>query len=101
MTNQQAIEILNNELDDNIWAKPEFELREAINTAIKALEQTRWVPVSERLPKESGYYLGYSKYGERFVIYFDLEADNYYQPKWSDPGEVVAWMPLPEAWEGE
>ena len=82
------------------------EQKEALDMAIKALEQTRWIPVSERLPEKP--------YG-CIVTVMDTnpmtcdEFENIYPDfvgwdgeNWNDadgdsiPFEVIAWMPLPE-----
>lgn len=81
---------------------------------IKAYEQTRWIPVSERLPKEEGIYLvtfrseckaylvGYgtcrmSVRGKKIGYgWYDLHDAVYFDEK-----SIIAWMPLPEPWKGE
>lgn len=73
-------------------------------------EQMKWIPCSERLPKESDYYM---------ACVYDEEVDDYdYRKTWfaheddydMDESEwrelqpfekVVAWMPLPEPYKGE
>ena len=66
--------------------------------ALKALESTRWIPVSERPPEKDGDYL----------VTLDFEWGREIEMGWLIDGEwnpnghaVVAWMPLPEPWEGE
>lgn len=52
MTNEEAREILKRvEIAKPIKFEDYADMREALDMAIKALEQTRWIPVSERLPK--------------------------------------------------
>jgi hypothetical protein len=77
----------------------------------KALEQTRWIPVSERLPDDHDWYVivvkekstGY-QYIPRIASYnhdncwsiIDTEdADK----DWLDDLVCIAWMPLPEPYE--
>lgn len=73
-------------------------------------ERMEWIPCSERLPKESDYYM---------ACVYDEEVDDYdYRKTWfaheddydMDESEwrelqpfekVVAWMPLPEPYKGE
>lgn len=70
----------------------------ALEMAIQALEQTRWIPCSERLPEESHAVLVWCP--ERKNIYCAC----YEEKQWWIFGayfkkvelEVVAWMPLPE-----
>ena len=74
---------------------------EAYKIAIKALEQTRWIPVSERIPDASDYCLCCDKSGY-ITIGFVAE----YSKQWCfDDDEVdidvIAWMPLPEPYKEE
>ena len=83
------------------------EEMESIEMAIKALEQTRWVPVRERLPEPgltvrniTKYYLVQGEYGDMFVACYD--GDKWQQIFNYDreiEEKVVAWMELPERYE--
>ena len=64
----------------------------ALDEAIGRLEQTRWIPVSERLPEEEGLYLVYTE-EQPYVCPFDGR-------EWHID-EVIAWMPLPEPYKTE
>lgn len=74
---------------------------EAYEMAIKVLEQTRWIPCSERLPEDNihvlcQFYLGgmgecYLAHGVFHVVGGIVMTCN----------EVIAWMPLPEPYGGE
>ncbi len=78
---------------------------EAKQMAIKALEQTTWIPVSERLPEDSGNYLiTYCLQDEietQEAVYVKGEEED----KWFDITNieitlaVTAWMPLPKCYE--
>lgn len=67
----------------------------------EALKQQRWIPVSERLPKENEPVLFWASYYGRWATgYFDrLTSDN---AAWfdSDEGDAILsgthWLPLPE-----
>lgn len=67
-----------------------------------AQPEPRWIPVRKRLPGSSGNYLVCTKSigwnGEEYVVidiaYWDGSAG------FHKAAEVVAWMPLPEAYKG-
>lgn len=127
MTDKEAREIIIEERDSlkaNPMVKVEDCLYEAFDLAIKALEQTRWIPVSERLPEIKQHVL-LSCYGR--VIYGRMisEDENSGYPVFEicdNVGEkrpivlettvhseyttnrIKAWMPLPQPYaesEGE
>lgn len=54
----------------------------------------QWIPCSERLPEEGGYYLTTTMYQEVYCDYWN--GDNFDRTEM-----VIAWMPLPEPWKGE
>lgn len=59
----------------------------------------RWIPVSERLPKEMGTYMTTIDYGEHGLV----TGQRYYYGrglKWNDEC-VIAWTPLPEPYKAE
>jgi len=70
-------------------------------------QQTRWIPVSERLPKYGKDVLTCSNDG--FIEIQSIENDvwdeyNYWENQngaWSDFDEVIAWQPLPEPYKAE
>lgn len=55
MTIDRAIEILNPEHRENYDGMD--EVNEACRMGMEALERTRWIPCSERMPEEKGCYL--------------------------------------------
>lgn len=74
------------------------EILEAYDMAIEALEQTRWIPCSERLPENEGVYLVTFKLS--FMNF--IEVCTFTKAGWNKVGydEVIAWMPLPEVYRG-
>ena len=82
-----------------IKALEQTELNSSYNSIKTELAQTRWIPVSERLPEHKGDYLVTFKLLFTYpveVCYFDGQA-------W-DKGQydaVLAWMPLPKPYKGE
>ena len=87
---------------------------EALNMAIEALEQTRWIPVSERLPETNDEmlvtYIVNGNHKKRYVetaTYFDFGEEgewNSVNAEYRIPGtkvEVIAWCELPEPYKTE
>ena len=74
--------------------------------------QGEWIPCSERLPSDDNNYLIVDGDGEMAVGYYRDDADAWdnccfgwleREDEDEQPirlGKVVAWMPLPEPWEG-
>ena len=94
MTREEAI----------ISIKEAYGNSEYTDAIIKALEQTRWIPVSERLPKAGEYvgdvdkyYLVQNEYGDMLVARY-THGEYWEQIFQFKPicDEIVAWMPLPE-----
>lgn len=87
---------------------------EACKGAIELLEQTKWIPVSERLPEEYESvmvtvieeYRGVKHYGiypeARYSKNFGWEwAYESGADYWEEINGVIAWMPLPEPYKAE
>lgn len=73
-------------------------------------EQPRWIPVSERLPDNTGWYLITFKnsYGDDAIVceMSYRKPENYWTDKdisrkILDNDEVLAWMPLPSPYKPE
>lgn len=67
-------------------------------TILKAL-RTEWIPVEERLPEESlNSVIGWDEYRERCCFV------QYYAGSWhlgDESVRIIAWMPLPEPYQGK
>lgn len=87
---------------------------EAIDYIIKALEQPKWIPVSERLPEDRKEKLVYlssnritiAKYSSRIIPLAPYKSMGWgYEPKYHfidfETEEVIAWMPLPDPYKAE
>ena len=71
-------------------------------------EQTRWIPVSKRLPEKRGRYLAYivGKYDTDYQYimtceYFESDLWCWFPDDECASDNVVAWMPLPEPYKAE
>lgn len=81
LSNTEAIEAIRNNYPPENYSV----LREALDMAIEALERTRWIPVSERLPDVKQAILatnGISRYTTTYL------------PEWDS--SFTHWIPLPE-----
>lgn len=60
-----------------------------------------WIPVTEKLPEESGGYLAYcGEYDGICILYYEvLKTKGRWRSKWKY--DVTHWMPLPEPPKGE
>lgn len=112
--------------------KPKFintEYEEYISMAVQALEQQRWIPVSERLPenlqtvnvtwenhqpepyyhdiKDRSFVATAVYYNEDWYWYSTTCADYLGEygrndvDKIDEAIEIIAWMPLPESYKAE
>lgn len=67
------------------------------HNALEALEM-RWIPCSERLPDDDGYYLVSTESGGVDIAYINEHGSWYVFSR----DYIVAWQPLPEPYkEGE
>lgn len=101
-----------------VWYDTQFDdarFEKARRISIEALESVaipsadRWIPVSERLPKEEDYKPSYEVSDGAVLVTTEdgLVGEGYFYDStktWSDiednPISVKAWQPLPESWKG-
>ena len=79
---------------------------EAYQRAIDAVEQTTWIPVSERLPEDRELVLFSTKTdrvfeGRFFADNTDIQWYSFRDETFAWNNVVTAWMPLPEPYKGE
>lgn len=70
---------------------------EAKQMGIEAIEQTRWIPVSERLPEDGTWNL-FTDGNMVSVERYKADAMDHFYPngRWFSLNEAIAWMPLPK-----
>jgi hypothetical protein len=78
---------------------------EALDMAIKSLEQTKWIPVNEKLPEDYDLILFSTKTEVFEGRYFDDNTDRQWYSFRDDTfawnNVVTAWMPLPQPYKAE
>jgi len=91
------------------------QLAEWLKELKQLREQIRWIPVSERLPKERDWYLAVFKESDtgfqlipRVADYigrgenkWQLMDEDSLSSEYRDLLECIAWMPLPEPYKAE
>lgn len=113
MTRKEAITILmnSNEYHHAKGELPHSALSvEAFNMAIEALKEPKqgeWIPCSERLPEEHGYYIVQTDGSHNAVIDIAEYGKFFRKPEyecvweWNKASKIIAWMPLPEPYKEE
>lgn len=85
---------------------------DACKGAIELLEQSKWIPASERLPEDCRPVLIYAWNVHHVIARYDnFRTENGYKKCWVTADawngnkeikhEVIAWMPLPAPYEAE
>ena len=84
-----------------IPAPPEAnEFKAEVYKVIQQMETVgRWIPCSERLPKEDGFYLVTITDGEQIAVCKMPFIESEWKGNLFDD-EVIAWMLLPKPWKG-
>ena len=108
MTREEAVQILSTRDKYGVLCGYTGGYTEALDMAIEALHQTKWIPCSERLPDaeygEGDSVLCCTELGLMYILYWN--GGNWcvstgephiwvnHKTGWHD--RVIAWMPLPE-----
>ena len=66
---------------------------DAVNMQPTIQPEPQWIPCSERLPEEPGYYITSNEYGG---VTEDFYCDDYFWNADRNAYKVIAWMPKPE-----
>lgn len=89
-------------------ARTHKQLGEWLIELKKLREQTRWIPCSERLPKENEYvgdvckyYLIQDEYGDMYVAHLSSVGWIPINSLKAISDEVIAWRPLPKPYKAE
>lgn len=99
MTIDRAIEILDPGTFPDVSGD---EAAEACRMGMEALERTRWIPCSERLPEKAGFYLVATPRGIEIMEFSSGDKRYRGTPCFMSEalgkvsGYVTHWMPLPE-----
>lgn len=96
LSNEDAIEVLKNDIEICT-----IQQKQACDMAIKALEQTRWIPVSERLPELGEKVLCQCRANIYEVLKLTVDGWYYNPNHCYMESFVIAWMPLPKPYKAE
>ena len=103
ITKRQAIDALDKRFD-NIPMEQTAEilmLRKDLSKLPTVQHVHRWIPVSELLPEEEGFYLVTVNYGGVACVHESYFMQcNSRGVHWDYP-DVTAWMPMPKHYKGE
>lgn len=86
------------EIDKQEYLRDTSTLITLAEKGLKSEQELRWIPVTERLPKEEGFYLVTRRTTDdvaTFIFRRTLTSKDYWKRC------VIAWMPLPKSYKKE
>jgi hypothetical protein len=106
MTVDEAIELLKDKrFEINCKVNGTTQFSKALEMAIEALEQTEWIPVSEKMPPIAQRVLVSATNGEVLIARYHSFDKWTFEPTGIsyayNKDSVVAWMPLPQPYKAE
>ena len=79
----------------------EYVIDAIADAVVKKMQEPKWIPVSERLPEISGWYLVTGSRGAISVRYWRKAIPQQGGSYWRGSVNPIAWMPLPEPYKAE
>lgn len=76
--------------------RAEKELEHLRNEISRIREENRWIPMSERMPKENQRCLIYPVDDEAEVAHLENGKFHFWDEYCAKPDEILYWRPLPE-----
>lgn len=103
MTNEEAINILNQDkdisfqglIDDDLLTEEDIKHIEAYEMAIDALKN-KWIPVSDRVPEDDRLVIVCTESGQVYTDYYFDDKPDFWQL-----AKIIAWQDLPSAYKKE
>ena len=104
MTIDRALRLARKWAGGSVCTLKEGEAQEYHQLCAEALERSRWIPMTERLPKPDTLVLCQGKKGGLFLgevsIYYEKYGEAYcYVPNSRGGRMAIKWMPLPKTTE--
>ena len=104
MSVDKAIRLAHKWAAGQVCTLREGEAQEYHQLCAEALERSRWIPVTERLPEPDTLVLCKGRRGGLFIgqiwIYYEKDGEAYCHVPNSRRGRMaIAWMPLPKTTE--
>lgn len=102
--NDADLDKLNDVIKDiNVRECPWFEVQDKHGNKAKYFREPQWIPVTERLPDESNFYMVTNEYDEVEIIWFSHKDDyDIDKSEWRETDDkIIAWKKVPEPFKEE